>query len=258
MSFEIKEIGKVNNYSIKYDDTTIYLASKYGECFTSYNDELLELFCSGELGTVTTNGEGRGKHLKFEKWIDKKNKSIYLHHLAFCSYHRGLTRNNYISVLADFKEEMARATEHEKNVEHINSDNKNNKRYNLTLVNKGLNSSKGNSIKYIEMPYIFNAVLGSDNKYRMAIGKAETVEELLFGNGRLLITDNYNDIVKIIKVYKELYSELFKDKDTKDKQYLFREDVLSEALASLSASLFTPLQKFIDEVVENTVFKQEV
>ncbi len=62
----------------------------------------------------------------------------------------------------------------------------------------------------------------------------------------------------MIKVYKGLYSELFKDKDTKDKQYLFREDVLSEALASISASLFTPLQKFIDEVVENTVFKQEV
>lgn len=167
-----------------------------------------------------------------------KHKSPYLSLIAYACYNQGVTVDNYIEVLPKI---MQYNIDHNLHVEHLNGDIFDNRRYNLALVKGELNIAKKDITKYIVKPYICNLVIGTDNKFRMMLGKAERIEDLL--NGKLIIFDTFEDVVKVMKTYRKLYPELFKKSN--EQQYLFREPIISETLATMSSEFFTPYSEWI-------------
>lgn len=129
-------------------------------------------------------------------------------------------------------------------VEHLNGNVFDNRRYNLALVKGSLNSSKKDIMKYLCAPYICNVVMGIDNKFRMMLGRAERAEDLL--SGRLIILDTFADVVEVLSTYKKVYPTLFKQPSVSE-HYVFREPIVSETLATMSAEYFTPYEKWLSE-----------
>lgn len=175
------------------------------------------------------------------KQADKENKKPYLSVVAYACYHLGLTVENHMEKLPEI---MKYNQEHNLQVEHLNGDIFDNRRYNLALVKGGLNTAKKDILKYIAKPYICNIVIGTDNKYRMMLGRAENVEDLL--SGKLLILDTFEDVVSVVKTYKKVYPNLFsKENATKSHQYLFREPIVSETLATMPEEAFMPYHEWL-------------
>lgn len=168
------------------------------------------------------------------KQPNKENKIPYLSVVAYACYHQELTVDNHIEKLPEI---MQYNEQHNLQVEHLNGDIFDNRRYNLALVKGGLNQAKKDITKYITNPYICNIVIGTDNKYRMMLGRAERVEDLL--GGKLIILDTFDDVVSVLKAYKKVYPDLF-SKENKTQQYLFREPIVSETLATMPERAFTP------------------
>lgn len=170
------------------------------------------------------------------KQPNKEIKMPYLSVVAYACYHQGLTVDNHIEMLPEI---MKYNRDNNLEVEHLNGDIFDNRKYNLALVKGSLNQSKKDIIKYITEPYICNVVFGEDNKFRMILGRAERVEDLL--SGKLIILDAFEDVVSIMKAYKKIYPDLFrKENKAQTQQYLFREPIISETLATMPASVFTP------------------
>lgn len=173
--------------------------------------------------------------------IDKqygKCKEPYLSVMAYACYNQGLTVDNHMEKLLEIMQYNADNNLH---VEHLNGDIFDNRRYNLALVKGSLNISKKDIIKYIAKPYICNLVIGTDNKFRMMLGRTESVEDLL--SGKLIIFDTFEGVVKVLKTYRKLYPELF-DKSN-EQQYLFREPIISETLATMPDKFFMPYSEWI-------------
>lgn len=174
-----------------------------------------------------------------QKQGDKKNKLPYLSVIAYACYNQGLTVENHIEKLPEI---MRYNAEHNLQVEHLNGDIFDNRRYNLALVKGGLNLSKKDITKYITKPYICNVVFGTDNKFRMILGNANRVEDLL--SSRLIISDTFEDIVKVMRTYKKTYPDIF-NKNKAQFEYLFREPIVSETLATMPEKYFTPYHEWL-------------
>ena len=165
----------------------------------------------------------------------------YLSLIAYACYHQGLTVDNHLQLIPEI---MKYNKDNYLQVEHLNGDIFNNRRYNLTLVKGNLNLSKKDIMKYITSPFICNVVLGIDNRFRMLLGRAEKPEDLL--SCRLIILDTFTEVLEVLKAYKKVYPDLFKI-DTTNSRYLFREPIVSETLSTMSADKFTPYKEWLAE-----------
>ena len=175
-----------------------------------------------------------------------KTYSPYLSLLAYACYNQNLTVDNHLQRIPEI---MAYNQEQNLQIEHLNGDIFDNRRYNLALVEGNLNASKKDIMKHIQNPYICNVVLGNDFKYRMLLGKAEKVEELI--NSRLIILDTFDDVVTVLKTYKKVYPTLFTNNKS-NSNYLFREPIISEALSTMSSSYFIDYKDWLSNFISHS------
>lgn len=232
-SFKV-EFSQSNKYC-----NVLLKASGRVVCFEN-NIELFNLLANPSLITPFMNK--RRPQAKIKGLCDRQSRcEPYLSVLAYACYYQGLTADNHL-------QEIPKLLQYNKDnhlqVEHLNGDVFDNRRYNLALVKGSLNSSKKDVMKYLRAPYICNVVIGVDSKFRMMLGRAERAEDLL--NGRLIILDTFADVVEVLNTYKKVYPTLFKQ-PSESEHYVFREPVVSETLATMSAEYFTPYKKWLAE-----------
>lgn len=234
----------------KYFDLLLKARNKVITC--DNNKELYTLLSTPYYTTLFMNRYRPQVRINgIKKQASKKNKMSYLSVVAYACYNQGLTVDNHIEMLPEI---MQYNEDNNLQVEHLNGDIFDNRRYNLALVKGNLNQSKKDIMKYIAKPYICNLVIGLDDKFRMVLGKAERVEDLL--SSKLIILDTFEDVVQVMKAYKVLYPDLFNKRNDK-KQYLFREPIISETLATMSEKCFTPYCEWLSTYKNITTREQE-
>lgn len=226
------------NISQNRKDFSLLLKTANKEIFFSYNNFLLNLLSTPNISSPFLN---KAKPPRPQIRMNELDNCFpYLSVIAYYCYREQITRNNYLKKIPEI---MNYNRTNNLTVEHLNGNIYDNRKYNLALVEGKLNLSKHNLADFITAPYFFNAVMGIDNKYRIVLGKAEKVEDLLFS--KLIITDTFEEIVAIIKSYKLNYPELFHKNKVQKDLYIFREPIVSEILSSMPADLFVPFSQWI-------------
>ena len=213
---------------IDYESNTILVKSNaygYQEIF-DYNEILLCLLQDNK-HILFWNSYGR--------FTIRDKESAFMcmaSDLAYLSYYNSITVKNY-------KEEIKRIQTgkecNEKSIEHLDGNFHNHRKYNLSLVSKSLNSRKNDKISRIIEPYCF-AVVYTGNEYKIIIGKLEKNNLLRYS---LFVTENFENVVSLLDVYYELYSDRIDKIQAKCKNKgLFQEHIFCSKLVR------TPINRF--------------
>lgn len=153
----------VRNYAISVNDNDMYITIlRSGKTYyTNYDKGFYELMKSGIFTGAQTNGKSKGDYLKFT--CTNTRFSPYFHHIVFCYYYRGLRKDNYIEVLRQFSNELST---NELNIDHLQDGIYNNRKWNLSLMPKTVNSQKSHIDKRYK--HIFDIVSAYDGEgYRV-------------------------------------------------------------------------------------------
>ena len=159
--------------------------------------------------------------------------------LAYLAYHDKLTMENYIEKLAELKRYKK---DNGLNIEHLDSNFHNHRKYNIALVAEGLNSQKCDKILHIKEPYFFT-VITSGGKYKIVVGRAD--DDLML-DSKLFITEHFENVVGLLSAYRELYPDIFnKAEVATNNKGLFYERFFCEAIANTADEHFIDLDKHI-------------
>lgn len=155
-------------------------------------------------------------------------------HLAFLAYYADITPDNYITALKQFKEHN---TQKRLSIEHLDGDYRNHRRYNLALVDEGLNSKKNDKVSRIKEPNCF-AVVYSEGKYKIVVGE---LEDNLLGY-RLFSAKEFATVVDFLNIYIELYPEkVYQVKELNQNKKIFNDAVFRKSVANTPIKRFAPL-----------------
>lgn len=158
--------------------------------------------------------------------------------LAYLAYYDDLTMDNYIEKLAELKRYKK---DNGLNIEHLDSNFHNHRKYNIALVAEGLNSKKCDKILHIKEPYFFTVVM-SDGKYKIVVGRAD--DDLML-DSKLFITEYFENVVGLLSAYRELYPDIFnKVEAAANNKGLFYERFFCDAIANTAEEHFLDLDKF--------------
>lgn len=183
------------------------------------------------------------------EWNDKerlmcriKDKLIFpVANLAYLAYYDDLTMDNYIDKLRTFqryKEELGLSIEHLDGNYHVHY------KYNIALVEQGLNSKKCDMISHIKEPYFFTVVI-DNGKFKIVVGQAD--DELML-DSKLFITEYFENVVGLLFAYKEIYPEIFnKTEAVEENTGMFFDRKFCEAIVRMSDDAF----KSLDTLGEN-------
>lgn len=155
---------KVNNYAVSNDGKYLYITLlKNGNTYyTDYSEGIDRIMKSGIFNSGNTNK--KDGYLKFIYRCNNRPVNIYFHHIVYCYHYRGLTTENYISVLDSFKNELKNSERKIINcVDHLQPDLRNNCIFNLSLMSFSENLRK----EAVERRFkdIFKIVSSHDGKY---------------------------------------------------------------------------------------------
>lgn len=128
--------------------------------YLSYNEDLLEILKLCKL--IPFRDEGR---LRFKINESGTSVNLYLYDLALGCY-QGMIKSD--TLIEDIAEYYKFKSLNSLSVDHIDNNVCNNTAYNLSLMDKGLNMSKGALISKVKMPVYLNSAY-VDNKYRVQI-----------------------------------------------------------------------------------------
>lgn len=158
--------------------------------------------------------------------------------LAYLAYYDNLTMENYIEKLAELKQYKK---DNRLNMEHLDSNFHNHRKYNIALVAEGLNSQKCDKILHIKEPYFFTVVT-SGRKYKIVVGRADN--DLML-DSKLFITERFENVVGLLSAYRELCPDIFNKAEAAARNKgLFYERFFCEAIADTADEHFIDLDKF--------------
>lgn len=126
---------RINNYDVYNDGKYLYITLlRNGSTYcTNYSEGIDRIMKSGVFTDATTNKPNG--YLKFLYRHNNNRKYVYFHHIVFCYHNRGLTTENYHSVLDSFSCELKDGTGKRINsVDHLQPDLSNNCIFNLSLM----------------------------------------------------------------------------------------------------------------------------
>lgn len=159
--------------------------------------------------------------------------------LAYLAYYDELTMDNYIEKLAELKRYKK---DNGLNIEHLDSNFHNHRKYNISLVAEGLNSQKCDKILHIKEPYFFTVVMSS-GKYKIVVGRAD--DDLIL-DSKLFITEHFENVVGLLSAYRELHPDIFnKAEAVANNKGLFYERFFCEAIADTADEHFIDLDEHI-------------
>lgn len=156
---------KVNNYAVSNDGKYLYITLlKNGKTYyTVYSEGIEHIMKSGIFKSGNTNK--KDGYLKFKYRCNNKRKNVYFHHLVFCYHYRGLTTENYLSVLGNFRKELK---DRKSSIDHLIPDLHNNCIFNLSLMSCSENSKKKKTERHFKS--LFKIISAHDGvRYRVQI-----------------------------------------------------------------------------------------
>lgn len=146
--------------------------------------------------------------------------------LAYLAYYDNLTMDNFIDKLLELKQYKR---DNGLSIEHLDSNYHNHRKYNIALVDEGMNRKKCDRILHIKEPYFFTAVM-SDGKYKIVLGRAD--EDLILDSS-LFMTEHFENVVGLLLVYQDLYPDIFNKAEAKaNNKVLFFDRKFCEAIAN--------------------------
>ncbi len=147
-------------YTLKLDGVKDYL---------TYNETLLTILKMDKLKPYRDNGR-----LKFKVWHNGADVNIALHDLAFACYSERVHSKTFISDMQKYHEYKAF---NNLSIDHADNNVRNNTKYNLSLMDKTLNSTKGTIIARVKMPAYLNVSFCND-KYRVQLLWAVSADDI--------------------------------------------------------------------------------
>lgn len=166
--------------------------------------------------------------------VRKTKLSFPVSYLAFLAYYANITPDNYIIGMEQLKVYIA---ENHLSIEHLDGDYHNHRKYNLALVDEGLNSRKNNKVSRIKEPSCF-AIVRSENKFKIVIGELEKAS-LRYS---LFSAKEFSTVVDFLNEYMKLYPEkIYRMKEARNNEGLFDDAVFRKSVANTPISRFKPL-----------------
>lgn len=141
----------------------------------------------------------------------KDNVSFFAADLAYLSYYDSdLTADNYIEKIKALK---AYKKSNNLSIEHLDSDFHNHRKYNIALVQGGLNSVKNDKISRIVEPYCFTVVydkplnsgVDSDGIFKILTGVFD--DSLMITVEKIFTTVDFENVVNLLDIYIAEYPE---------------------------------------------------
>lgn len=161
-------------YTLKLDGVKDYL---------TYNETLLTILKMDKLRPFRDNGR-----LRFKVRENGADVNMYLYDLAFACYSGQVKIKSFISDMQKYYEHKAF---NNLSIDHADNNVLNNTRYNLSAMDRVLNSTKGAIVSRVKMPAHLNTAYYND-KYRVQILWAVSADEINNSIGKLFnnsITD---------------------------------------------------------------------
>lgn len=138
-------------YTLKLDGVKDYL---------TYNKTLLTILKMDKLKPYRDRGR-----LKFKVWNNGADFNMYLYDLAFACYSGRVESQSFIDDMQKYYEYKSF---NNLSIDHADNNVMNNTRYNLSIMDRALNSTKGGIISRVKMPAYLNTSYYND-KYRVQI-----------------------------------------------------------------------------------------
>lgn len=161
-------------YTLKLDGVKDYL---------TYNETLLTILKMDRLRPFRNNGR-----LSFNIRENGADTNMYLYDIAFACYSGQVESSSFICDMQRYYEQKAFRN---LSIDHADNNLLNNTVYNLSLMDKALNSAKGAIVAKVKMPAYLNTAF-YNNRYRLQILWAVSADEIKNSIGKLFnknITD---------------------------------------------------------------------
>lgn len=161
-------------YTLKLDGVKDYL---------TYNETLLTILKMDKLKPFRDKGR-----LRFKVRENGADFNMYLYDLAFACYSGQVRSKSFISDMQKYYEQKAF---NNLSIDHADNNVRNNTKYNLSLMDKTLNSTKGTIIARVKMPAYLNVSFCND-KYRVQLLWTVSADDINNSIGKLFndsITD---------------------------------------------------------------------
>ena len=186
----IRVVGDKIIYRLKIDGIDDY---------ATYNDTLYKILKLNRVIPFRNNGR-----LQFDVWKNNSRVKFYMHDLAFACY-RGLI--NVDSFIEDIQRYYDYKAKYNLSIDHADNNPHNNTLYNLSFMERGLNTAKGSIVAKVKEPVYLNSAY-CNGKYRIQmLFVGEAVDSfsdkfLNYTGGRLgmhFICDTPDNYVKCLK-----------------------------------------------------------
>lgn len=155
--------------------------------------------------------------------------------LAYIAYYDNtLTINNCIEKLKELKKYKK---ENRLSIEHLDGDFHNHYKYNIALVDEGLNSQKNDKISRIVEPYFltvvydkaYNSGITPNGYFKILIGTFK--DDYMIDVEKRFITDNFENVVNLLDIYIKHYPNRIDKEKAKSNERLIFERFFAEMLA---------------------------
>lgn len=159
-------------YQLKIDGVSDYL---------TYNETLYKILKLNKLRPFRDNGR-----LRFNVWENSSQIKFYLYDLAYACYKGLISFENFIKDIQAYYDNKAK---HYLSIDHADNNPHNNTIYNLSTMERTLNTAKGSIVARIKEPIYLNSAY-CDGKYRI----------------QMLFEDKQNKMGKIVNRFTDKFT----------------------------------------------------